>query len=350
MLPVVDAHLDLAVNAAEGFDLTTSAHERRVTEGRGVVLATVGLPDLIDGGVAVVFATIFATPRGRTLGAAVKSSLELELEPRGPKYSTPEEAAAIGVWQLDVYRRWEDEGRIRILTSVAGLEAHLEAWAGDRRPGLVVLMEGADPIVDPGAVADWWARGLRIVGPAWARTRYAHGTDAPGGLTGLGRELLAAMEEVGMALDVSHLAEQACREALAFRGPICATHVHPRALSDTDRHLPDDVLRALADHGAVIGLTMVNEFLTGDMGLPSSLADDWRRHAEYLAAVVGWDHVGIGSDLDGGIGRDESPAEIDTVADLRRAAEAVPAEHREAVLAGNWLRWLRAALPAEDPV
>src|SRR5215204_7091036 len=76
-----------------------------------------------------------------------------------------------------------------------------------------------------------------------------------------------------------------------------------------------------------------------------TLREHLRWHAAHVAAIRGWKHVGIGSDLDGGFGLEESPLEIDSVADLHKAGAAVPAEHREAVLSTNWLRFLRSSLP-----
>ena len=131
--------------------------------------AMVTLPDLAWGGVGIVFATLFA-------------------EPDGAGYSddgctTPHEAERQALDQLDLYERWEQEGRIRIIRSRGHLERHLTAWASDGVVGAVILMEGADPIVAVDDLDVWWDRGVWIVGPAWQRTRYSGGSGAPGGLT-----------------------------------------------------------------------------------------------------------------------------------------------------------------------
>jgi membrane dipeptidase len=76
-----------------------------------------------------------------------------------------------------------------------------------------------------------------------------------------------------------------------------------------------------------------------------TLDEHLRRHTNHIAVLVGWKHVGIGSDLDGGFGREESPLEIDTVADLYKVGAVVPFEFREAVLGANWLGFLRSSLP-----
>jgi membrane dipeptidase len=120
-------------------------------------------------------------------------------------------------------------------------------------------------------------------------------------------------------------------------------------LVPTDRHLSDGVIRAVAERNGVIGLVLYNGFLEPrwqqDKTMPVTLDEHLRRHAEYIASLTDWNHVGIGSDLDGGLGLEESPLEIDTVADLYKVGASVPAEVQEAVLSGNWLNFLRRCLP-----
>jgi len=124
-------------------------------------------------------------------------------------------------------------------------------------------------------------------------------------------------------------------------------------LTPTDRHVNDGVIRAIAERNGVIGLVLYNGFLEPrwkqDKSLVVTLNEQLRRHAEHIARLAGWNHVGIGSDLDGGFGREETPVEIETVADLWKVGSAVPAEAREAVLSANWLNFLRAALPQTAP-
>jgi membrane dipeptidase len=76
-----------------------------------------------------------------------------------------------------------------------------------------------------------------------------------------------------------------------------------------------------------------------------TLDEHLRRHTNYIANLSGWEHLGVGSDLDGGFGLEESPSEIDTVADLHKVGSVVPAEVRAAVLSTNWLNFLRSSLP-----
>ena len=152
----------------------------------------------------------------------------------------------------------EARGFLRQVRNCAELDEHLAAW--DKDPvstplGFVLTMEGADPIVAPEQVGEWWDQGLRVVSLVhYGISAYSHGTQAPGGLTQLGIPLLRALEKAGIILDLSHMAEGAFWEALEiFGGPLVATHNGCRALCDHDRQLDDDQIKALAARGGVIG-------------------------------------------------------------------------------------------------
>jgi membrane dipeptidase len=348
-LPIVDSHLDLAENVTLfGRDLTLSAAEIRTLERRTMRQATVSLPDLERGGIAVVCATVTAGFLAADVGAG--------FEPRLALYHTPEEAQAQALTQIALYEAWDKQGRVRLLKSVNDLDHHLRLWQNDRKPGLIMLMEGADPIVDVGELPRWWARGLRMIGLTFGDTRYGTGvrggssTFKHGGLTAEGFALLRQMAELGFIWDISHLAEEGIWQGLDLKFPsVCASHANAQALTPTDRHLSDEVIRAVAGREGVMGLVLYNSFLEPrwkrDKTTVVTLAEHLQRQAQHVASLVGWNHVGIGSDLDGGFGLEESPSEIDTVADLYRVGAVVPAEAREAVLSTNWLNFLRASLP-----
>lgn len=348
-LPLVDGHLDLAENVTLfGRDLTLPVAAIRAAEKRKTGQATVSLPALEQGGVAVVIATVTAGFLAADVGA--------DFQPQSARYRTAEEAEVQALAQIDLYEAWERQGRVRLLKSAADLDDHLNLWRDDGTPGLVLLMEGADPIVLVADLQRWWQRGLRLIGLTFGDTRYGRGVGgggrppAPGGLTRAGVALLERMADIGFIWDISHLTEEGVWQGLEMGFPrVCATHANARALTPTTRHLSDDVIRAVAGRGGVIGLVLYNAFLEPrwrhDKSTPVTLADHLRRHATHLADLVGWDHVGIGSDLDGGFGREESPAEIDTVADLHKAGAAVPPPVRPAVLGANWLTFLRGSLP-----
>jgi membrane dipeptidase len=223
------------------------------------------------------------------------------------------------------------------------LEGHL------RSGGLaaVLLMEGADPVEDPADLRRWVERGVRIVGPAWAGTRYSGGTRAPGGLTELGHGLLRAMRRQRVVLDLSHMAEQAVRDAFAvWRGPVIASHSNARALLPGDRQVSDETAAEIGRRGGVIGVSFFQRHLTKRK---QASLDDVARHVFHLATAAGGpEHVGIGSDLDGGFQATEAPlrdlSELAGLGPLLR--RRLSATQVEGVLGGNWIEFLRRSLPA----
>lgn len=115
------------------------------------------------------------------------------------------------------------------------------------------------------------------------------------GLTELGAAVVAAMNRVGMAIDVSHCGERTSLEALrSSRAPVLVTHANCRALVPGQRRNKSDaVIRALAAGGGVMGITLVRGFV--GRGLPG--LDDVLDHFDHVARLVGVEHVGLGSDL-----------------------------------------------------
>lgn len=349
-IPVVDSHLDLAENVTLfGRDLTLALAEVRATERRAAQQATVSLPEMRRGGVAVAFATVTAGFLEAEVGA--------DFQPPTAIYRTPQEAEAQALLQLALYEEWARQDLVRLLRTVGDLEDHLALWQDDRTPGLVLLMEGADPIVHVRDLNQWWARGLRMIGLTYGDTKYGSGVGGGnsvhkhGNLTTDGAALLSTMGELGFIWDISHLTEEGVWQGLNLPAcpRVCASHANAQALTPTDRHLSDGVIRALGKRDGVIGLVLYNAFLeprwTRNRTIAVTLTEHLARHASHIATVAGWAHVGIGSDLDGGFGLGEVPAEIDTIADLRQVANAVPLEARDAVLSTNWLRFLRSSLP-----
>lgn len=354
---VLDAHLDLAWNMRDlDRDFRLSAYAKRKAEAGTPIpdkegICMVGLPEALLGRVAIIFATLFANPQG--------SAYSL---PSRHMYSTPAEAHQIGMNQLDYYHQLADEHpQIALIRDQDELEGVLATWQPDvpfeqHKVGLVVLMEGADPIREPQAFEEWYARGVRIVGLAWSQTRYSGGTAAPGGLTKAGRELLDVMASFRAVLDVSHMAEKAFFEALdSYDGQIISSHSNPRYFRDSDRHLSDAMIRRLVERGGVIGVVPYNNFLWQPEQRPTRKADaplsrvaDVIDHICQLAGSAR--HVGIGTDFDGGFGANDTPEGLETVADLLSIAPLLAARGYSeadiaAILSGNFLGVLRAALP-----
>ena len=249
---IVDAHLDIAYNALEwDRDLLQPIAKIREAEagmaqkGRG--LNVVNFAELRRGGIGLFFVTM-----GCRLASMGK---------RFPGVRTQDIAYARCKGELAYYRLMEAKGVLRQIRDRAELDAHLAEWDNDPQTtplGFVLSMEGADGIVAPEQVAEWWDEGLRIVSLChYGVSSYSHGTQAPGGLTARGRPMLEALEAARIILDVSHLAEQAFWEALEiFTGPPLATHNCCRTLCDHDRQLDDRQIKTLAQRGGVIGTAM----------------------------------------------------------------------------------------------
>jgi membrane dipeptidase len=255
---IVDAHLDLAWNALQwNRDLLLSVYTIRAQEvavaGLGRGQNTVALPELRRGRIALCFATLLARSTGRP-----EPCLD---------YSSPAQAYGAAQGQLAYYRALAHQGHVRIITDLAGLDRHIpewEAWdanpaadlATAPRPGLVISMESADPILDAADLGEWWEAGLRVIGPAhYGPGRYAGGTGTEQGLTAAGVDLLDAMEQTGMLLDLTHLSDQAFWQALErFSGPVLASHNNCRALIPHQRQFSDEQLRAIIARDGVIGM------------------------------------------------------------------------------------------------
>jgi membrane dipeptidase len=361
----VDAHEDLAWNMLTfGRDYTRSVAATRAAE-RGTAIPShngdtlLGWPEWIQGRVGVVFATLFAAPLRRKEG-----DWDILC------YADPEQANRLYRQQVEAYHRLvgEQPGKFRLIQQAADLQQIEAAWeafpaSGELSAappiGLVLLMEGADGVRDPAELPEWYESGVRILGPAWAGTRYAGGTGDPGKFTKEGHALLEAMAEVGMALDLSHLSEEAAREGLdRYPGVVLASHSNARALvwesRAPERHLSDEVIRGLAERQAVIGVVLYNRFLlegwTPEQGRQAVTLDQAVAHIDHICQLVGSaDHVGIGTDFDGGFGLQDAPQELDSIADLGFIGSALQARgygqgEIEAILGGNWLRILRRIL------
>ena len=332
---IVDAHLDLSYNALRGRDVLAAA-EKQETDEQGI--PTVGLPDLRRGGVGLICGTIFCSPEEKEEGI--------------PGYRTAEEAHAEGQRHLDWYAARCDEGYFRIVKSAGDLPE--VAPPKDQPLPTILLLEGADPITEPGEAGWWFDKGVRIVGLAWHRTRYAGGTRAPGPLTDDGVKLAQALDRVGMIHDLSHLAEESYWQLLdQTEGPVMASHSNCQSIVPTDRQLSDRMIRAAAGRGGVIGMNLYHKFLLppDEFGKRASNLADVVLHIRHICDVLGdASHIGLGTDMDGGFGRNEIPEEIKTSADLPRLADALAEANYSdqdvhGILGGNWIEFFRRSLP-----
>ena len=341
---IIDGHEDIAFNSLILHrDFLLSAHENRLkSEDSKNGSPTVGLPDLVRGNVRIVFATIWVPP--------CLQGVDVQ-----PCYRTPTEAYEMAIQQLDYYKDLASQGYVKLILTRRDLESTLR---NHDQVGIVILMEGADPVLSPENVHDWYARGLRILAPSWRGTRYAGGTHMPGPLTDAGRELMKELEKSRLILDISHMSDESFFEALdLFSGTVIASHSNCRALVPTDRQLSDDMIHRLISRDGVIGAVFHNPFLVNGWTEAGKLKSQVTlghvvQHIRHICNMAGDAlHVAIGSDLDGGFGVESTPADIDTVADLSKLAFALSgngfsSEDVEGVMQGNWIRILEKALPA----
>ena len=213
------------------------------------------------------------------------------------------------------------------------LESHCNDWREEGGAtaaplGFILSMEGADPVLQPEQVQEWWDVGLRIIGPAhYGVSPYAHGTGTEGGLFPRGPALLKEMERVGMILDVTHLSDLCFDEALdMLRGPVLASHHNCRALVPDQRQLTDEQIRRLVGRGAVIGTAldawMLHPGWVRGQTQPEEAGVNLERMVDHIDRVCqlagNARHAALGTDLDGGFGREQSPHDLDTIADLQR--------------------------------
>lgn len=327
---IVDAHLDLSYNVVRGRDPRMPARDQPAVDNE---IATVGFPDLLAGNVSLVCATIFCIPAS--------------YRPHG--YKNAEEARAQSLSQLAWYQSCIEQGLMRFVTNASALPR------GTEKPlAAILLMEGADAFRTPADVREWFDCGLRIVGLAWRATRMAGGTGEPGPLTAEGRALVNELDKFGIIHDTSHLAEESFWQLLEMSdGPIIASHSNCRAIVDGDRHLSDDMIRAIAKRGGVIGINFYDKFLTpkSEQGKRRATLNDVVAHMKHICDLTGSaSHVAIGTDMDGGLGREQIPQEIATSADLPRVGSALAnagfsPDDVNAILGGNWINFFARSLP-----
>jgi len=353
---IFDAHLDLAWNALDwNRDLLLPVADIRQRErelsmtGKARGENTVSFPELRRGEIGVFIATLL--PR----------LLRANLMPALQRYQNMTAAYAAAHGQLAYYRALEQQGVLRWIKDGPALEAHVAAWqnGGEGQPlGFILSMEGADSVLSPEQVEEWHQAGLRIIGPAhYGVSPYAHGTGTEGGLFPLGKPLLREMERVGMILDVTHLSDQCFDEALdLYGGPVLASHHNCRALAPDQRQLTDAQIKRLIGRGAAIGAAldawmMVPGWVRGETrqeaaGVKLETIID---HLDRVCQLAGnSNHAAIGTDLDGGFGREQSPYDIDTIADLQRLPELLrkrgyKSDAIRGIMHGNWVRFFKEA-------
>ena len=354
---IIDGHLDLSMNAIEwNRDLSQPLSDIRAREanmrdkpdrGKG----TVCLPELRKGRIGLVVATQLArvSPKGN---------------PSLSAWSSPQQAWAMTQAQLSWYKEMEALGEMTPIRNLDELEAHLKMWHSPEIPdeqkpvGYILSLEGADSLVEIGYLKRAYDYGLRAIGLShFGPGRYAGGTKSTGGITDEGFRLLREIQRLGLILDVTHLTDKAFDEAIReFDGPVWASHHNVRKIVPNQRQLADEQIRILVEKNAVIGGML--DCWAMDIRFIDAVSDPWQLDIKLEKLIDHWDHIcqiagnsrhiAIGSDLDGIFGTEQTPWDMDSIADLQKFEDLLS---RRGYTSGdidnifheNWLRFLRNA-------
>jgi membrane dipeptidase len=347
---VFDAHLDLSMNAMEwNRDLRWSVADIRKSEQ--------GLTDKPDRGKNTVS---FDAMRQGNVGLCVATQIARYVHRDNPLpgWNSAQQAWAQTQGQLAWYKAMEADGYLTQITNAKELKQHLKNWKEDKKEtpiGYILSLEGGDSMVTIDYVEKAYEQGLRAIGPAhYGPGTYAHGTDSSGGLGTKGKALLKEMERLNLILDATHLCDQSFWESmLVFNGPVWASHNNCRKFVDHNRQFTDEQLKELIGRKGVIGMAldawmMVPHWQRG-ISTPEEKGvslDQMIDNIDHICQLAGnSQYVGIGTDLDGGFGKEQCPTDLDTIADLQKLPERLKkkgytAEDITNIMHGNFIDFL----------
>ena len=354
---IFDAHLNLSMNAMEwNRDLTRPIDEIRRRER--------GKTDLKDRGNGVV---CFPEMRRGRIGICVATQIARYVKETNPfpGWHSPAIAWSMTQAQLAWYRAMEEQGELRQIRNVSELDAMVSLWTNGNTPpdapiGYILSLEGADSMITLKHLERSYADGLRALGPAhYGVGTYSPGTEAEGPLTPKGRELVKEMDRLGMIMDVTHFTDDAFWEAVKlFQGPVWASHQNSRALVPHQRQFTDEQLKQVIERGGVIGAALDAWMMVPGWIKYTTKPEDkgvclkhMVDHIDHVCQLAGNSlHSGVGTDLDGGFGREQAPMDLETIADLQKvppmlAERGYKQEDIENIMHGNFLRFLRTHLP-----
>ena len=351
---VIDAHLDLSMNAMEwNRDLRKSVFEIRESEKNlhdkpDRANGTVAFPELRKGNIGLVVATQIARY------VAPGNSL--------PGWHSPQQAWAQTQAQLAWYKEMEACGEMKMITNADELNKHVVEWMNNnstKKPiGYILSLEGADSLVNINYVERAYNYGLRAIGPAhYGPGRYANGTNSTGHLNEDGKALLKEMERLNIILDATHLCDDAFWDAIdLFHGHVWASHNMCRRFVDHNRQYSDEQIKILIERDAVIGAAfdawmLVSNWQHGK-STPQQMNCDLEKvidNIDHICQLAGNTlHVGIGSDLDGAFGKEQCPHDLETIEDLNKISSVLMQrgysnQDIKNIMHDNWLRFLRKA-------
>lgn len=319
---IFDAHLDLAMNALEwNRDLTKSVYQIRESE-KGMVDKpdrgnnTVSLDAMRKGNIGICVATQIA-------------GIKNKINPHG--WSSMEQAWAQTQGQLNWYKEMEKNGEMYQIYDLNTLDNQIENWQKEtkKKPiGYILSLEGADSIVNIDYLEKSYMLGLRAIGPAhYGPGVYAYGTDSNGSIGQKGKELVKKIEELNLILDVTHLSDTSFWETIEiYNGNLWASHNNCRKFVDHNRQFSDDQIKEIIRRDGVIGVPldawmMVPNWIRGK-STPETMGvtlNQMIENIDHICQLSGnSNHVGIGTDLDGAFGVEQTPTDIDTIADLQK--------------------------------
>jgi membrane dipeptidase len=360
--PIFDSHLDLAWNAVSfNRDLRLEvdqirAAESHMTDHKSRGRNTLSFPELKAAGIHVCVGTLLA--RGGPDQKPQTGYKRTDLD-----HANPSIAYAAAHAQLAYYRLLEQQGHLRFIRTQDDLQSHWRTAKSDPRLplGMILSMEGTDPIVTPDQAEEWFAAGLRAAGIAhYGRSQHAYGTAVSGPLSAAGIELLRKFDDLGIILDVTHLCDHSMDQALnIYEGPVLASHHNCRALVPGDRQLADEQIKQLISRGAVIGTALdawmlYPNWIRGETNPEVVGLDAVVDHIDHVCQIAGnANHSAVGSDLDGGFGTEQTPRDLNTISDLQKLDDILrrrgyPDADIDKVFHGNWLRFFMSALPGRS--
>lgn len=353
---IIDAHLDLSMNAMEwNRDLSRPLAEIRQREmhmtdkpdrGKG----TVCLPELRKGRIGLVVATQLSrfTPEGSALAG----------------WHSPQQAWAMTQAQLAWYREMEALGEMVQICDLKALDEHLALWNDStiddehKAIGYILSLEGADSLVDVSYLHRAYEYGLRAIGLShFGPGRYAPGTKMEGGISLLGKDLIKEINKLNLIVDVTHLTDEGFTQVMdLYQGPIWASHHNVRKIVPNQRQLNDEQIKLLIQRGAVIGGML--DCWAMDIRFIDTISDPWQLDIRLEHLVDHWDHIcqlagnsehiAIGSDLDGIFGTEQSPWDLNSIADLQKyqkilSRRGYTEEDIDNIFYKNWIRFIRKA-------
>ena len=239
-------------------------------------------------------------------------------------------------------------GKLRKLVDGSGnLEWALTAEDAERiwregKTGVFAGLEGAHILDNDPANLEWfYEHGARYLG----MSHFLNNKATKKGLTGYGKELVDACDDLGMIIDLAHSNRDAFFSVLEeTKNPVIVSHTGIRSVHDSPRNMDDGQVMAIGDNGGVIGIMYFPLFLRGRFtGSVNDIVD----HMDRVKELIGADHIALGSDFDGFI---TLPREMKDVRDVKRIEQAMwdrgykPDEIRK-ILGENFLRVYRKVNP-----